>query len=76
MITSIMIVLILRGLYDSFPVPSNNQQNPLVGQTVPVFNYRARHMIPRSLKTVRSATKMIAKILMSIHHTGVVELRT
>ena len=47
----------ITGLYASYPVSSNNQQNPLVGQTIPVFNYRARHRIQRSLKTVHSATK-------------------
>ena len=48
----------ITGLYGNYPVSSNNQQNPLVGQTVPVFNYRARHRIQRSLMTtVHSATK-------------------
>ena len=47
----------ITGLYDNYPVSSNNQQNPLVGQTVPVFNYRARHRIPKNLGVVHSATK-------------------
>ena len=47
----------ITGLYDCFPVSSNNQQNPLVGQAVPVFNYRARHRIPRSPEAVHSANK-------------------
>ena len=51
----------ITGLYDSFPVSSNNQQNPLVGQTVPVFNYRARYRIPSDIKTAHSATKADSK---------------
>lgn len=47
----------ITGLYDSFPVSSNNQQNPLVGQTIPVFNYRARYRIPPDIETAHSATK-------------------
>lgn len=51
----------ITGLHDSFPVSSNNQQNPLVGQTVPVFNYRARHRVPRDPGAVHSATKADSK---------------
>lgn len=51
----------ITGLHDSFPVSSNNQQNPLVGQTVPVFNYRARHRVPSDPGAVHSATKADSK---------------
>ena len=47
----------ITGLHDSYPVSSNNQQNPLVGRTVPVFNYRARHRIPSDPGAVHSANK-------------------
>lgn len=47
----------ITGLYDCYPVSSNNQQNPLVGQTIPVFNYRARYRIPKNLGVAHSATK-------------------
>ena len=47
----------ITGLHDCFPVSSNNQQNPLVGQTIPIFNYRARYRVPRSPEAVHSATK-------------------
>lgn len=47
----------ITGLYTGCPVSSNNQQNPLVGQTVPVFNYRARYMIKDASGVAHSTTK-------------------
>jgi hypothetical protein len=47
----------ITGLYTECPVSSNNQQNPLVGRTIPVFNYRARYRIKDASGVAHSTTK-------------------